>query len=31
MNNKKRSVLASEPNCHGIKHISEELLIMEMK
>ena len=30
-NNKKRSVLASEPNYHGTKHISEELLIMEMK
>ena len=26
-----RSVLASEPNYHGNKHISEELLIMEMK
>ena len=30
-NNKKRNVLASEPNYHGTKHISEELLIMEMK
>ena len=30
-NNKKRSVLKSEPNYHGTKHISEELSIMEMK
>ena len=30
-NNKKRSVLASEPNYDGTKHISEELSIMEMK
>ena len=31
MNNKKRSILASEPNYHSTKHISENLLIMEMK
>ena len=30
-NYKKRKVLASEPNCHGTKHISEYLLIMEMR
>ena len=30
-NDKKRKVLASEPNCHATKHISEDLLIMEMK
>ena len=28
---KKRSILASEPNYHAAKHISENLLIMEMK
>ena len=28
---KKRSILASEPNCHSTKHISKDLLIMEMK
>ena len=31
MNNEKRSILASEPNYHSTKHISEDLLIMEMK
>ena len=31
MNNKKRSILASEPNYHSTKHISEDFLIMEMK
>ena len=31
MNNKKRSILASELNYHSTKHISENLLIMEMK
>ena len=30
-NNKKRKVLASEPNYHATKPISEDLLIMEMK
>ena len=30
-NDKKRKVLASEPNYHATKHISEDLLIMEMK
>ena len=30
-NNKKRKILASEPNYHATKHISEDLLIMEMK
>ena len=30
-NNKKRKVLASEPNYHATKDISEDLLIMEMK
>ena len=30
-NNKKRKMLASEPNYHATKHISEDLLIMEMK
>ena len=30
-NDKKRKVLASEPNCHATKHISEYLLIMEIK
>ena len=29
--NKKRSILASEPNYHSTKYISEDLLIMEMK
>ena len=29
-NDKKRRKLASEPNCHATKHISEDLLIMEM-
>ena len=28
---KKRSILASEPNYHSTKYISEDLLIMEMK
>ena len=28
---KKRSILASEPNYHATKNISEDLLIMEMK
>ena len=28
---KKRSILASEPNYHATKHISKNLLIMEMK
>ena len=28
---KKPSILASEPNYHGTKHISENLLIMEIK
>ena len=31
VNNKKRKFLASEPNYHATKHISEDLLIMEMK
>ena len=31
MNNKKRTILASEANYHSTKHISEDLLIMEMK
>ena len=31
MNNKKRSIPASEPNYHSTKHISEDFLIMEMK
>ena len=30
-NDKKLKVLASEPNCHATKHISEDLLIMGMK
>ena len=30
-NDKKRKVLASEPNYHATNHISEDLLIMEMK
>ena len=30
-NNKKRSILASEPNYHETKNISEDLLKMEMK
>ena len=30
-NDKKRKVLASEPNYHATKHISKDLLIMEMK
>ena len=30
-NDKKRNILASEPNCHSTKCISEDLLIMEMK
>ena len=30
-NNKKRNTLVSEPNCHAAKHISENLLIIEMK
>ena len=30
-NDKKRKVLAFEPNYHATKHISEDLLIMEMK
>ena len=30
-NDKKRSILASEPNYHATKHISKDLLIMEMK
>ena len=30
-NSKKRSILASEPNYYSTKHISEDLLIMEMK
>ena len=30
-NNKKRSILASEPNYHSTKYISKDLLIMEMK
>ena len=29
--NKRRSKLASEPNYHSTKYISEDLLIMEMK
>ena len=29
--NKKRSILASEPNYHSTKYISKDLLIMEMK
>ena len=29
--NKKRSILASEPNYYSTKHISDDLLIMEMK
>ena len=29
--NKRRSILASEPNYHSTKHISKDLLIMEMK
>ena len=28
---KRRSILASEPNYHSTKHISKDLLIMEMK
>ena len=28
---KKRSILASEPNYHSTKYISKDLLIMEMK
>ena len=31
MNNKKGSILASEPNYHSTKQISENVLIMEMK
>ena len=31
INDKKRSILASEPNYHATKHISKDLLIMEMK
>ena len=30
-NENRRSQLASEPNYHGTKYISEDLLIMEMK
>ena len=30
-NDKKRKVLASEPNYHAIKPISKDLLIMEIK
>ena len=30
-NSRKRSILASEPNDYSTKHISEDLLIMEMK
>ena len=30
-NDKKRSILASEPNYHATKNISRNLLIMEMK
>ena len=30
-NDKKRSILASEPNYHTTKNISKNLLIMEMK
>ena len=30
-NDKKRKILASEPNYHATKHISKDLLIMEMK
>ena len=29
--NKRRSILASEPNYHSTKYISKDLLIMEMK
>ena len=29
--NKRRSILASEPNFHSTKYISKDLLIMEMK
>ena len=28
---KRRSILASEPNYHSSKHISKDLMIMEMK
>ena len=28
---KRRSMLASEPNCHSTKYISKDLLIMEMR
>ena len=28
---KRRSIIASEPNYHSIKYISKDLLIMEMK
>ena len=31
INDKKRSILASEPNYHSTKHISVDLLIMEVK
>ena len=30
-NDKKRNIIASEPNCHSTKCISDDLLIMEMK
>ena len=30
-NDKKRSILASEPNYHSTKYISDDLLVMEMK
>ena len=30
-NDKRRSILASEPNYHSTKYISKDLLIMEMK
>ena len=30
-NDKKRSILGSEPNYHNTKHISKNLFIMEMK
>ena len=29
--NKRRSILASEPNYHSSKYISKDLMIMEMK
>ena len=29
--NKRRNILASEPNFHTSKHISEDLMIIEMK